>query len=154
MSWKAHGEWSIRIHGQLLLYRVRGAWNAEGAKAYCEAASAAAEPLIRKPWAILGDLTEWQLATLDCQPYIRRIVERARDFNCKLECLVLGDNPLKADLMRETVPEDCQLHLPPDLDTALAILAGAGFEAEVQSITDRGLDALLHDAPDARGLSA
>ncbi|MDX1569011.1 MAG: hypothetical protein R3200_00905 [Xanthomonadales bacterium] len=154
MSWKAHGEWCIRVHGQLLLYRVQGAWNAEGAKAYCSAASSAAEPLVHSPWAILGDLTEWQLATLDCQPYIRQISERARDFNCKLQCLIIGDNPLKGDLMRQTVPEDCQLHLPPDLDTALATLAEAGFEESARAVADCGLDELLGESPDAKGLSA
>lgn len=145
MAWQAHGEWQIRVVDRVLMYRVDGAWNEEAAGAFSDAAVRAAVPLAGDRWAIFGDLRNWQLATLDCEPHIRHISALAIAHGCVLQCLIPGEGPLKHELLERMVPETDRFRraLVADVEAAVAILREEGFEHEAERLRREGPTKLL-----------
>lgn len=146
MSWTAHGDWGLVVIGRVLVYRVAGAWNEEGTRAFFRASSRAAEPLAGQRWAILGDLTEWQLATPESVEVVHSLALRAIEAGCVAQCLMPGDGLLLRDCLRKMVPErmgQFERCYAVDFDQALGVLVDLGFADEAAEIGRRGLPELV-----------
>jgi hypothetical protein len=132
----------------MLLYQVEGAWNEEGARGFSRATSRLVEPLIEAPWAVLGDLSNWQLATLDCIPRIGKLTEASIRSNCVLQCLLPGEGQLKHDCIVKMVPAALpgfERHFVDGFEAAEAVLQQRGFAEEARMLHQHGFHSLIKD---------
>ena len=69
-----HGEFDIKISGQVLVASLAGSWNEEAARAFDREFRLAAEPLLGAPWAHLVYLDDWSLGVPEMKPVIEQLV--------------------------------------------------------------------------------
>lgn len=151
MGWTPHGSWHVNTVGRLLLYRISGAFNREGAEGFGQESSRAVGPLVGQRWAVLGRLEDWDLGTIDTMLPFREVTEKAIAHGCELECLVPGQGELKHQCLQDIIPTGqpgFELILPPSYEQALTDLEARGYGEEVALLRGRGFDALLQDRAD------
>jgi hypothetical protein len=148
LSWKVHGEWQMLVHRPLLVYQVRGAWNEEGAHAFTRDCGRIGAPMFGTRWAVLGDLREWQLATMDCIPIIRSLAERSAKLGCVMQVLLPGESLIKRDCLTQMVPDrsDYALRFADDRAHAARILDEAAFADAASDLRSVDISGLLQQA--------
>jgi hypothetical protein len=67
-----HGSYTIEVRQRILVARILDAWNLKTAIHFCNEMEKLAVTMSGEPWAILSDLTQWQLSTPEVGAEIAR----------------------------------------------------------------------------------
>ena len=103
---EAHGEFKLKLHGNILVSKFLGSWNKETAVAFVLEARRLVKPLNGKPWAVLTDLDEWELGTPECEEIQRASVIKSINKGLKCEALINRQGHLKVEWFLKTAPQD------------------------------------------------
>ncbi|MDM7861630.1 hypothetical protein QTP81_13600 [Alteromonas sp. ASW11-36] len=127
-----HGEYDIKRSGNVLYVNLRGGWNEEAAIAYAKDIEQSIKPLINRPWAIISNLSDWELFTPECFPIISQLVIQAIQSGLCKEAIVSQPNSVKLQPFK--LPKDAfptfQRRFFPGLLEAKSWLMEEGFEFE------------------------
>jgi hypothetical protein len=100
-----HGEFDIKISGQVLVASLAGSWNEEAARAFDREFRLAAEPLLGAPWAHLVYLDDWSLGVPEMKPVIEQLVAWCCEHGLKRAAQVYSPSMLKTLQLEDLVVE-------------------------------------------------
>lgn len=100
-----HGEYTIEVRGQCIVVKVYGSWNVEGIAAFSSELKAKALALTSQPWAILTDLTEWELGIPGTEELVDHLQKWCAENNQKYEAIVVNGSQLKKFQMERYLKE-------------------------------------------------
>lgn len=132
MTYGCHGNFKLELVGNVLFQHLSGAWNKENALEYSQQVSILVSPIVNQPWALLNIITEWELATPDCEPIIKSILEIGVDTGLTCEAVVNANGTVKIEQLNRTLPVNRSFKrafFTYDSD-ALNWLTEMGFECE------------------------
>lgn len=103
---KAHGDFKLELRGNILLSHSYGAWNKETALEYVKEATALLAPVINQPWAIITHISDWELATPDCDLIHKVIIGNAVKLGLSREAVVNSKGQIKLEQFNLSLPDD------------------------------------------------
>ena len=113
---KAHGSYKIQKRDRIVLVRIRDAWNLETAMHYCADMQRTAESMAGAPWAILSDLTHWQLSTPDVAGEVSRQARALDALGRTHNAMVARDHGLRQGVLAQALKDrNTDVELPENL---------------------------------------
>lgn len=88
-----HGEWEISLVGNVLVRSTAGHFNVQGAKSCFEESQIKAPK--DKPWALLGNASNWEMAGEDSFQLFPSMFEWAFDNGCLFGAIIMSTNVQK-----------------------------------------------------------
>lgn len=83
-----HGQYRIETASQLLVLTLTGAWNEYTAKKMCQELYTCAKPLSTQPWALLTDVSNWELGPPEMWPLLEKVHLWANDHNLHYNAVI------------------------------------------------------------------
>jgi hypothetical protein len=94
----AHGKFSVRPHGEVLLCEIQGAWNKEGSEQLIADLKSQVSAFAGKKWARVMDMQGWELATPDAISMMTDFSSWEDQHGCVLRCFI-GLNAIQQQLL-------------------------------------------------------
>jgi hypothetical protein len=114
-----------------MFLEILEAWNLETAVRFCADQEQAAKALLGAPWAILSDLTRWQLSTPNVAEQISRQAVRLDTLGRTHNAIISHDQGIRQILLAQAIKSGTQhpnLEFFDDQAAALAWLGDCGFD--------------------------
>ncbi|MGF1739475.1 hypothetical protein L4C34_00045 [Vibrio profundum] len=86
-----HGTWELRFENRIVISKVHGATNQEASQAWLQDVKNLVESSnegLSVPWALLQDMSDWGIATLDMWERVNKNVDWMLHHNCSLVTIV------------------------------------------------------------------
>ena len=90
-----HGSYELTVRNQVVIAKIIGAWNKEESEQYICALKRISQDIRDKPWAIVVNLTEWELATPECDEVNIGLLKWLMENNLKKSAEVYSPSILK-----------------------------------------------------------
>lgn len=129
-----HGSYKIRRRGNVLVIDICGAWNFETAIKYQEESKLVVRPLIKKPWAVLSNISDWELCTPECEPIMAKLYRGAAQIGLVREAIINESGLIKLEQLKRISPDVEGIHqrIFPTQDLAVEWLSEQGFDLQLE----------------------
>ncbi|WP_026377528.1 hypothetical protein [Aestuariibacter salexigens] len=126
----AHGYFEVTVQGRILHVVIERAWNLETALKYRQVIHDVIAPISGKPWAVLTDVSGWELFTPDCYPVISELINYCVEKGMCYEAIVNSGQSIKLQPFKTRQPhaDNFVREFFTDQQSALAWLQQQGFE--------------------------
>jgi len=136
-----HGEWKIKVHGNVLVQWFAGCWNEEAIIAYVKDFQDKASTLKGKEWAIVSSFEDWELGVPGIDKHIEEHCDWFKTHGCIKDCHIYTPNAAKEMQLERLIPHTDELYerqVFTNIEDAVAWLAGHNFNVSpscIQQIT-------------------
>ncbi len=131
MSQEQHGQFDIRVSGNVLCATLSGSWNSQTAEAFANDFILTAKPLLGQSWGHLVLLDDWELGIPEIIPIIETLVSWCIDNGLQRAAQVYSSSMIKQYQLNNMVVEqfgDFQRNSFDAQPAAEAWLAANGFQ--------------------------
>jgi hypothetical protein len=101
-----HGDFDIKVSGNILCAKLSGSWNSQTAEQFAEEFIANADCLIGQPWGHLVLLEDWDLGVPEIVPIIERLVSWCIENGLTRAAQVYSPSMIKQYHLNEMVVEE------------------------------------------------
>lgn len=98
---KEHGSFEIKLLGNVLILNIHGAWNIETSLKYRDAINACIKPIVGQKWAVLTQMTDWELCTPDSEAVLADLIVDAISKGLVREAVVNNKGAIKLELFEK-----------------------------------------------------
>ena len=126
-----HGSYTIEVRQRIVIVHILDAWNLKTALHFCKEMEKVAETMSGSPWAILSDLTQWQLSTPEVGAEIARQAVKLDALGRTHNAMVANDHGIRQVVVSEAIMTGTRkpvVEFFNDKTAALEWLAICGFE--------------------------
>lgn len=117
-----HGDFQIRLAGQVVISALKGAWNAETAHKYFDEVRDCAREICHNPWARLVDLSEWEGSGDDVAQILVNLQQWSAEHNSKYVAYVKPHTLSRYMMEKYNVSDVIDYSVFDDHQSALAFL--------------------------------
>ena len=105
---RPHGRFKLARQMDIVQVDFFNSWNEEAAMEYAQVIRGYGEEISAQPWAVLGDLRQWDLGTPESLEVIGQLAIELDSMNRCHTALVVADNNLKKLVLAEALGQDAQ----------------------------------------------
>lgn len=102
----AHGSFSLELRGNILVFRAAGAWNKETAIQFATQANQKLKPIAGQPWCIFSHISNWELSTPDCNPFLKATVQEGVNNGLRCEAVLNTTGQIKLEQFNLSMPDE------------------------------------------------
>lgn len=126
-----HGSYTIEVRQRIVIVQILDAWNLKTALHFCKEMGKVAKTMSGSPWAILSDLTQWQLSTPEVGAEIARQAVKLDALGRTHNAMVANDHGIRQMVVSEAIMKGTSkpvVEFFNERTAALEWLASCGFE--------------------------
>ncbi len=133
-----HGSFDLKLVGQVLVIKPYDSWNLETALRFCDECKKLASQISNQPWAVLSDLSHWDLSTPDTWEPINELNTWANEHNCQYE-VVITTSPIQTELLTKSheVSTNAQTKFFQDINDGFNWLSSVGIKTNVVPLVNK-----------------